>query len=71
MSHYSSPFEGVVCGNLNYTELTVLFAAFDTPHYQKLLSVCEVLMLPQEVIDNVGKGAFVCSINGNSMHRHW
>lgn len=24
--------------------------------------------MPQEVIDNFEKGAFVCSINGNNMH---
>ena len=28
----------------------------------------EVLTMPQEVIENFEKGAFVCSINGDSMH---
>ena len=48
-------------------QIATLFAAFDRPHYQKLLPchLHEVLMMPQKVI---GKGAFVCSIDGNSMH---
>lgn len=51
-------------------QIAPLFAAFDRPHYQKLLPthLHEVLTMPKEVIKSFEDGSFVCSINGNSMH---
>ena len=51
-------------------QIAPLFAAFDRPHHQKLLPchLYEVLTMPEEVIDNFEKGAFVCSVYRNSMH---
>lgn len=47
-----------------------LFAAFDWPHYQKLIH-CHLheilLMLRQEVIKHFESGAFVCNVSGNSV----
>ena len=46
-----------------------LFAAFDRPHYQKLIPyhLHEVLLMPQEIIDHFESGAFVCSVTGSSV----
>lgn len=46
-----------------------LFAAFDRPHYQKLIpcNLHEVLLMPQEVIEHFESGAFVCSVTGSSV----
>lgn len=47
-------------------QIAPLFAAFDRPHYQKLLPshLHEVLTMPQEVIDSFENGGFVCSVSG-------
>ncbi len=47
-----------------------LFAAFDRPHYQKLIPchLHEVLLMPQEIVAHFEKGAFVCNVSGNSFH---
>ena len=41
-----------------------LFAAFDRPHYQKLIPchLHEVLLMPQGIIDHFESRAFVCSV---------
>ncbi len=43
-----------------------LFAAFDRPHYQKLLPthLHEVLTMPDEIIEHFESGSFVCSVIG-------
>ena len=48
-------------------QIAPLFAAFDRPHYQKLLPthLHEVLTMSQESFED---SSFVCSINGSSMH---
>lgn len=51
-------------------QIAPLFAAFDRPHYQKLLPchLHEVLLMPQEIIDHFESGSFVCSVTGNHCH---
>ncbi len=45
--------------------LAPLFAAFDRPHYRKLIPQhLDVLTMPQKVIECLEQGAFVCSITG-------
>ena len=50
-------------------EIGPLIAAFDRPHYQKLIPchLHEVLLMPQEIIDHFESGAFVCSVTGSSV----
>ena len=51
-------------------QIAPLFAAFDRPHYQKLLPchLHEVLAMPQEIISHFESGSFVCSVTGKSVH---
>ena len=51
-------------------QVAPLFAAFDRPHYQKLIPchLHEVLSMPSEVISKFENGAFVCNITGTSIH---
>ena len=44
-----------------------LFAAFDRPHYQKLIP-CHLLLMPEEVIKNFESAAFICNVTGSSVH---
>ena len=50
--------------------LAPLFAAFDRPHYQKLLPnhLHDLAKMPREVISFFESSAFVCSITGGHMH---
>ena len=45
-------------------QVAPLFAAFDRPHYQKLIPchLHEVLSMPSEVISKFENGAFVCPL---------
>lgn len=47
-----------------------LFAAFDRPHYQKLIPchLHEVFSMPEEVISCFENGSFVCNVTGSSVH---
>ena len=49
--------------------LEQLFAAFDRPHYQKLIPchLHEALLMPQDISDHFESGAFVCSVTGCSV----
>ena len=51
-------------------KLAPLFAAFDRPHYQKLIPnhLHDLAKMPSEVISFFESGAFVCSITGGHMH---
>ncbi len=51
-------------------QIAPLFAAFDRPHYKKLLPqhIFEVLTMPQDVVQFFETGGFVCSITGKHMH---
>lgn len=48
----------------------LFFAAFDRPHYQKVLPdhLHEILLMPEEVIHYFESGAFVCSVSGSPIH---
>lgn len=49
-------------------QIAPLFAAFDRPHYQKLIPchLHEVLLMPNEIINCFESGSFVCSVTGTS-----
>ena len=50
--------------------LAPLFAAFDRPHYQKLLPnhLHDLATMPSEVISFFESGSFVCNVTGGHMH---
>lgn len=50
--------------------LAPLFAAFDRPHYQKLLPnhLRDLAKMPTDVISFFKSGSFVCSVTGGHMH---
>ena len=50
--------------------LAPLFAAFDRPHYQKLLPnhLRDLAKMPTDVISFFKSGSFVCSLTGGHMH---